>query len=112
MVAAAFALDPLAHVDEDIGIRLFNKTGTQRGTRADVGCLEAGEWVATYAVIGRFDDSAPARLAVLDAMRAVGTVLLEMMAEMGGSAWKPEYTSAWAEAYQVVQDIMLKGAEQ
>jgi beta-lactamase class A len=77
MVAAAFALDPLAHVDEDIGIRLFNKTGTQRGTRADVGCLEAGEWVATYAVIGRFDDSAPARLAVLDAMRAVGTVLLE-----------------------------------
>ena len=42
----------------------------------------------------------------------VGSVLLETMAEMGGSAWKPEYTSAWAEAYQVVQDVMLKGAEQ
>ena len=27
MVAAAFALDPLAHVGDDLGIRLFNKTG-------------------------------------------------------------------------------------
>ncbi len=42
----------------------------------------------------------------------VGSVLLETMAEIGGSDWKPEYTSAWAEAYQVVQDVMLKGAEQ
>ena len=42
----------------------------------------------------------------------VGSVLLETMAEMGGSAWKAEYTSAWAEAYQVVQDVMLKGAGQ
>jgi len=40
----------------------------------------------------------------------VGSVLLETMAEMGGSAWKPEYSSAWAEAYKVVQDIMLEGA--
>lgn len=42
----------------------------------------------------------------------VGSVLLETMAEMAGPSWKPEYTSAWAEAYQVVQDVMLKGAEQ
>jgi methyl-accepting chemotaxis protein len=41
----------------------------------------------------------------------VGTVLLETMAQMGGSAWKPEYTEAWSEAYKVVQDVMLKGAE-
>jgi hemoglobin-like flavoprotein len=41
----------------------------------------------------------------------VGSVLLETMAEMGGSAWKPEYSAAWAEAYHVVQDVMLKGAE-
>ena len=41
----------------------------------------------------------------------VGSVLLETMAEMGGSAWKPEYSAAWAEAYKVVQDVMLKGAE-
>ena len=42
----------------------------------------------------------------------VGAVLLETMAEMGGSAWTPEYTSAWAEAYNVVQDLMLQGAGQ
>lgn len=41
----------------------------------------------------------------------VGSVLLETMAEMGGSAWRPEYTAAWAEAYEVVQDVMLKGAQ-
>lgn len=76
MVAAAFGLDPLAHVDDDLGVRLFNKTGTQRGTRADVGCVEAsvaGEWrLVSYAVVARFEDSAPVRRSVLDAMRAVG----------------------------------------
>jgi hemoglobin-like flavoprotein len=40
----------------------------------------------------------------------VGIVLLETMAEIGGPDWKPEYTSAWAEAYKVVQDVMLRGA--
>jgi hemoglobin-like flavoprotein len=39
-----------------------------------------------------------------------GSVLLDTMAEMGGSAWRPEYTSAWAEAYKVVQAVMLQGA--
>lgn len=74
MVASAFGLDPLAHVDQDLGVRLFNKTGTQTGTRADVGWVEPvgqGSGVA-YAVIARFDDSASVRRAVLDAMRAVG----------------------------------------
>lgn len=76
MVAAAFGLDPLAHVDEDLGVRLINKTGTQTGSRADVGCVEAtvaGEWrLVSYAVIARFEDAAPTRRSVLDAMRAVG----------------------------------------
>jgi beta-lactamase class A len=72
MVAAAFALDPLAHVAVDLGVRLFNKTGTQAGTRADVGCVEAGERVATFAVIARFDDSIDRRSSVLTAMRQVG----------------------------------------
>jgi beta-lactamase class A len=72
MVAAAFALDPLAHVGVDLGVRLFNKTGTQAGTRADVGCVEAGERVATFAVIARFDDSIAIRTSALTAMRQVG----------------------------------------
>ena len=42
--------------------------------------------------------------------RAFGSALLETMAEMSGSAWKAEYTAAWAEAFKVVQAIMLQGA--
>ena len=83
MVAAAFGLDPLAHVDEDLGARLFNKTGTRTGTRADVGCVEttvAGEWrLVSYAVIAQFGDSATTRRAVLDAMRAVGDGILRQL---------------------------------
>jgi hemoglobin-like flavoprotein len=40
----------------------------------------------------------------------VGTVLLETMAEIGGDAWKPEYTAAWQEAYGLIQEVMLSGA--
>jgi beta-lactamase class A len=76
MVAAAFALDPLAHSGADHGIRLWNKTGTQDGTRADVGCIAAGERVATYAVIAGFEESFAVRSAVLGAMRSVGAEVL------------------------------------
>jgi methyl-accepting chemotaxis protein len=40
----------------------------------------------------------------------VGEVLIGEMAALGGDQWKPEYTAAWQEAYQVVQDVMLAGA--
>jgi hemoglobin-like flavoprotein len=40
----------------------------------------------------------------------VGSVLLATMAEIGGDAWKPEYTAAWQEAYGVIQEVMLSGA--
>ena len=40
------------------------------------------------------------------------TCLVETMAEVGGSSWKPEYTAAWTEACEVVRDVMLRGAEQ
>jgi hemoglobin-like flavoprotein len=42
----------------------------------------------------------------------VGEVLVGVMAEMAGDAWKPEYTATWQEAYAVVQDVMLAGAAQ
>jgi hemoglobin-like flavoprotein len=40
----------------------------------------------------------------------VGEVLIATMAEIGGDAWKPEYTAAWQDAYEVVQGVMLSGA--
>jgi hemoglobin-like flavoprotein len=40
----------------------------------------------------------------------VGQVLIGAMSEIAGDAWKPEYTTAWEEAYGVVQNVMLSGA--
>ena len=39
----------------------------------------------------------------------VGEVLIGAMAQVAGDAWKPEYTSAWQEAFEVVQGVMLSG---
>lgn len=39
----------------------------------------------------------------------VGQVLLESMANIGGPDWRPSYTDAWADAYGVVKDVMLRG---
>src|SRR5215203_6769115 len=41
----------------------------------------------------------------------VGEVLIGTMAEVAGDRWKPEYTAAWQEAYGVVQQVMLSGAD-
>ena len=40
----------------------------------------------------------------------VGQVLIESMADVGGSAWRLEYSSAWAAAFDVVAGAMLDGA--
>jgi hemoglobin-like flavoprotein len=42
----------------------------------------------------------------------VGAALLETMAEVGGAAWKPSFTTEWARAYQMVAQIMMDGAEE
>ena len=39
----------------------------------------------------------------------VGEVLLASMAEVAGDAWRPEYASAWADAYGLVAGVMLEG---
>jgi beta-lactamase class A len=80
LVAAGLGLDPLAHADVDLGLRLFNKTGSDDGTRADVGCVEsvAGERAA-YAVIARYVDAPATRREVLTAMRHVGEGFVEAL---------------------------------
>ncbi len=74
MVPGDLGLDPLAHVEEDRGIRLLGKTGTDAGVRADVGIVAAGGEVTAYAVVASWTPSAqdPVRDDVLGAMRAVG----------------------------------------
>jgi methyl-accepting chemotaxis protein len=40
----------------------------------------------------------------------VGEVLIASMAEVAGDAWRPEYESAWATAFEAVAGAMLEGA--
>ncbi|MCS5715917.1 class A beta-lactamase-related serine hydrolase [Herbiconiux sp. CPCC 205716] len=78
LVASAFGLDPLAHVEADHGLRLFNKTGTDAGIRSEAGVITGPQGGISYAVTMRFNDAElSGRLAVLDAMRVLGTDFLE-----------------------------------
>lgn len=77
LVAGDLGLDPLAHVDDDRGLRMLNKTGTDNGVRADVGILGVGDRVVAYAVVASWT---PAhgdvhRDEAIGAMRAVGARL-------------------------------------
>jgi hemoglobin-like flavoprotein len=40
----------------------------------------------------------------------VASVLVDTMAEIGGSTWRPEYSVAWSDALNVIADTMLRGA--
>lgn len=41
----------------------------------------------------------------------VGTLLIDSMAHAAGDAWRPEYTTAWADAFDVLAAEMIAGAE-
>lgn len=76
MVSAAFGLDPLAHTERDTDLRVWSKTGTDDGVRAEVGLLDAGGRQAAYAVICRFEGEV---IPVLAQMRAYGTLILDAL---------------------------------
>jgi Beta-lactamase class A len=85
MVASAFGLDPLAHVDRDRDILLRNKTGTISTARADVGVVEGPRAAVAYAVLANWPGTdvhggnAPTpddrRDAVLAAMAEIGAAI-------------------------------------
>ena len=81
MVAAAFGLDPLAHLDVDRGILLRNKTGTISTVRADVGVVTGGRRRLAYAVLAEWEPASPAGIRddVLAAMHALGEDLVSMV---------------------------------
>lgn len=76
MVSAAFGLDPLAHAEPDKSLRVWSKTGTDDGVRAEVGLLDVGGRQAAYAVICRFQGEV---IPVLAQMRAYGTLILDAL---------------------------------
>ncbi len=76
MVASAFALDPLSHHEPDRGLVLRHKTGTDLGTRADVGVLGGPRGTVTYAAIANWSaGSDDRRDVVLEVMHGLGRVL-------------------------------------
>ncbi|AKU19184.1 hypothetical protein VV02_21775 [Luteipulveratus mongoliensis] len=73
MVASAFGLDPLAHAEEDRGVLLVNKTGTDSSVRADVGLVSSGTRTIAYAVLANWDRTqGDSRDEVLSRMREIG----------------------------------------
>jgi beta-lactamase class A len=83
MVAGAFDLDPLAHDTDDLGIRLWHKTGTDPGVRADVGVVRSGTAAVSYAVVCNWPEAdAPpgTRRAVLQVMREIGDEIRSALA--------------------------------
>lgn len=76
MVGGAFGLDPLAHVAPDRGLRLWSKTGTDTGVRADVGVVTGPRGGLAYAVICNWEGGeADPRDEVLAALRDLGAEL-------------------------------------
>lgn len=73
MVAAAFGFDPLSHPEDDRGLRLVNKTGTDSGVRADVGWVTGPGGSVAYAVLAGWPREGPDRRdEVLARMHMIG----------------------------------------
>ena len=72
MVASAFHLDPLAHIDADRGVQLWNKTGTDTFVRADTGVVEGAQGWLAYAALAEWDADCDDRDEAMDRMRKLG----------------------------------------
>lgn len=80
LVAGSFGLDPLAHRSLDHGLQSVAVTGSGPGVRAEAGVLRGPASSVCYAVTVRFeDDSLQRRLAVVEALRTMGTEVLEVV---------------------------------
>lgn len=82
MVASAFGLDPLSHGQNADGSspRLWNKTGTDDGVRADVGLIQTDKGRFAYAAIANWEPIARgSHLPVLHEMRSLGEELVRLL---------------------------------
>jgi beta-lactamase class A len=78
LVAGSFGLDPLAHRALDHGLQVVAVTGSATGVRSEAGVLRGPSASVAYAVTVSFDDdSLQRRLAVVDALRTMGTDVLD-----------------------------------
>lgn len=78
LVASATGLDPFAHEHDAHGLLFINKTGRDRGVRAEAGVLAGPRAGVAYALTVCFDDlSISHRLRAHDAFRVLGVDLME-----------------------------------
>ena len=78
LVASATGLDPFAHDHDAHGLLFVNKTGRDRGVRAEAGVLAGPRAGVGYALVVCFDDlSITHRLRAHDAFRVLGVELME-----------------------------------
>ncbi|MBF4606516.1 serine hydrolase [Curtobacterium sp. VKM Ac-1393] len=78
LVSGSFGLDPLAHRVLDHGLQVVAVTGSSTGVRAEAGILRGPGSSVSYAVTVTFDDATlQRRLAVIEALRTMGTEVLE-----------------------------------
>ena len=78
LVASATGLDPFAHDNDAHRLLFINKTGRDRGVRAEAGVLVGPRAGVSYALTVCFDDlSISHRLRAHDAFRVLGTDLME-----------------------------------
>lgn len=78
LVAASTGLDPFAHDHDAHGLLFINKTGRDRGVRAEAGVLAGPRAGIAYSLIVCFDDlSITHRLRAHDAFRVLGVELME-----------------------------------
>jgi len=78
LVAASTGLDPFAHDHDAHGLLFINKTGRDRGVRAEAGVLAGPRAGIAYSMIVCFDDlSISHRLRAHDAFRILGVELME-----------------------------------
>lgn len=87
MVARAFGLDPLAHIEPDAGFELWNKTGTISDARIDIGCVTAAGRTVGYAVLANWAWGEDHRDPVLHTMGYLGAEIRRYLeAAQAGSA--------------------------
>lgn len=78
LVAASTGLDPFSHDHDGHGLLFINKTGRDRGVRAEAGVLAGPRAGVAYSLIVCFDDlSITHRLRAHDAFRVLGVELME-----------------------------------
>lgn len=77
-----FTVDPLSHQNMLSGFRIWNKTGTDLGVRADVGIIEGSTHSVAYSLIANWTDPLVTDFAVVSTMRSAGEVVRDYVGGM------------------------------